>query len=268
MPSPKMQSYPQRPRTRSSVHPTEWVDRTRTLASRASSRGSMYIRRRSTKKPTRRLTIGQPMDFRKVEDALSPMEVFQPLELSIYTPQNFLEPLPNFTASDTLDGPECPTKALIWGRTASVLSTTPSEFRIPRKPVQSIQGLSMYGDQRRSVDTKSTPSTLNSEWTIQPLKSRPGLPVSPSTQELLEALQQRLPQEPPALRARSNTEPAAVLQRRSSEQIQRVKAAIEHKQELEATLAKVSKKLSLRKKNVKLVSDPLSPVIQEGRFSF
>ncbi|KAI9894027.1 MAG: hypothetical protein M1814_004797 [Vezdaea aestivalis] len=262
-PPTTLHTHISRPRTRSSVHPSEWAARSRNLASRASSRGSMYIRRpRTSTVSSIRPVISGPSEFRKVDDVSVQMalqrqtQFFCPLQLSIHTPRNALSPLPFFEPLDS-DHHTHHT------RTTSAMSTTPSEFKIPRKPVPSL--LASSPPTRYSVDTRSTPSTLNTEWSIQPLSSRPSLPTSASTQELLAALQSRLPAPPPvaaaAPRPRANTAPSADLRRKSSEAAIRVKLALEERQELDMTLAKLTKKLSMRRKNVRLPEEdsPISP---------
>lgn len=82
------------------------MSRSKSFASRASSRGSFSVRRKlnAYNGPRRpRMEIGPPSDFRHLENAMPSRrnEGFRPLELSIYMPQNQLSPiLPHFRPDD------------------------------------------------------------------------------------------------------------------------------------------------------------------------
>ena len=88
-----------------------------------------------------RPSIGQPLDFRRVEGVDVPQrDSYRPLELSICLPDGRLSPLPDFSGdvSDTAAELQMPQKALLRSRAESVLSTGgSSHFTIQRKPVSS-----------------------------------------------------------------------------------------------------------------------------------
>ncbi|KAI9828257.1 MAG: hypothetical protein M1826_006083 [Phylliscum demangeonii] len=216
----------QRSASRSSTLTAKWMGRSRSLASRASSIGSILVPWTAlTSKPTSRLpAIGLPSDFRRVEcDApRQPELAFRPLELSIYRPQNRLSPLPDFrsttTSPDDLDdlflaGPELASvghdrheqyrSSLL--RMDSALSHQPcsssAHFRIARKPVSSIVPLCWAADpasSRQPFDAGSASSVFGADWIVQPLRPRPSLSLSSRSQE---------PQAP-SVRARSSVETA------------------------------------------------------------
>lgn len=207
----------------------EWTTRTKSVASRASSRGSFSVRRTlNAYNGPRRPRIGQPTDFRHVENATTRRtERFRPLELSIYMPENQLSPIiSHFGAINEMSffprhSKELPfpPAALTHSRSESAMS-----FRIPRKPVRSSSGKS-------------------SEWASQ-LKSR----ESAGTQELLAAIEERLPTLPPPARLRADSDPAAY---------QRVKSALHERYELEQRLRDIEEVIEERK-SVYLSSRPTS----------
>ncbi|TAQ90239.1 hypothetical protein B7494_g1408 [Chlorociboria aeruginascens] len=187
----------------------EWVvARSRSFASRASSRGSFSVRRKQSTQYSklRRPQIGAPSDFRHVENGLSRRpEGFRKLELSIYMPENQLSPiLPHFGAVDDTtfpyqNEPLYPPSIYAQSRSESSLS-----FQIPRKPIRS--------------------STASTSDLVRP---RPG---SLSVDELLNALEGDIPRRPPQARLRSYTEPPAY---------DRVKSALHERFELEQKLREI-----------------------------
>lgn len=223
---------PEPQHSRSSSH--EWMSRTKSFASRASTRGSFSVRRKlNAYNGSRRPQIGAPTDFRHVENSLPRGTFrFRPLELSIYMPDNRLSPLS--LRQFGIEGDEEPILsypqpvALSHSRSESALSN----FSIPRKPLSSHP--SCYGRiERPSIDTRS--SSTNSAWISEPLAPRPGVPKSPSTQELMAALQEELPQTPPKARLRSFSEAPRMIARESA-QLDRVKLVLQEKMELERRL--------------------------------
>ena len=212
----------------------EWMARTKSFASRASTRGSFSVRRKlNAYNGPRRPQISAPTNFRHVENALPRGTLrFRPLELSIYMPDKRLSPLslPQFGIEDDEEPIlSCPQPAaLTHSRSESALSN----FSIPRKPLGSHP--SCYGRiERPSIDTKASSTT--SAWPSEPLAPRPGVPKSPSTQELMAALQQELPQAPPKARLRSFSEAPRIISRDSA-QLDRVKLVLQEKMELERRL--------------------------------
>ncbi|KAF8863178.1 hypothetical protein BDZ45DRAFT_670486 [Acephala macrosclerotiorum] len=217
----------------------EWVTRTKSFASRASSRGSFSVRRtlnayngprNRSRNGSRRPRIGAPTEFRHVENSVPRRtERFRPLELSIYMPENQLSPiLSHFGAIDDMSYPG-DSKALPYppATFAESRSDSTMSFRIPRKPVRSSSGASG-----------------TSEWTAH-YKPRP---ESLSTQELLAALENQLPKPLPPARLRSMTEPPVY---------QRVKSALHEKYELEQRLKDIEEIIEERK-SIYLNSRPTS----------
>ncbi|KAI9696270.1 MAG: hypothetical protein M1836_005823 [Candelina mexicana] len=215
IPPPRIETHDARTTTPLSRHTSPFIGGSRQLASRASSRASLArsVRRARTTESLR-TTIGTPSGFRVVDDYKRRSEGFQPLQLSIYLPENRLSPLPIFneTFEEGLAGLEYPAQALTRCRSSTLLSQSTSTFRIPRKPVGSISDKSTIRH-RPSVDRLSSASSFDMEWGNL---TRPSLPDSSSTQELLTALEIRLPKAPPPLRIRSQTETLHLPQRRDS----------------------------------------------------
>lgn len=209
----------------------EWVGRTKSFASRASSRGSFSVRRKlNAYNGPRRPRIGPPTEFRHVEEGPVPRRVaggFRPLELSIYMPQNQLSPiLPHFSVADDQSFPLDNGSDLAYPPAAlTQRSDSAMSFTIPRKPVRSS-------------------SRASSEWTAQ-FKSRPD---SLSAQELLASLEHQLPKAPPPARLRSMTDPPAY---------ERVKSALHEKFELEQRLKDIEEIIEERK-SIYLNSRPTS----------
>ncbi|CZS92111.1 uncharacterized protein RAG0_02615 [Rhynchosporium agropyri] len=219
----------------------EWTTRTKSFASRASSRGSFSVRRKlNAYNGPRRPRIGHPSNFQHLENAAARrapgQESFRPLELSIYMPENQLSPmLPHFGNIDDLSFPSryskelpFPPPVLVHSRSDSAMS-----FCIPRKPVRSCSG---------------TPS----EWSAQ-FRGRPG---SLGAQELLAALERPLPQAPAPARLRAKTEPP---------NYERVKSALHERYELEQRLRDIEEIIEERKSiyfnsrpNSRLASRPAS----------
>ncbi|KAI9779000.1 MAG: hypothetical protein M1839_007812 [Geoglossum umbratile] len=215
---------------------SQWRARSRSLASRASSRGSFRVAKRPGTAP--RPSISGPSDFRRVDSFQRRGVAFRPLELSIYLPENRLSPLPVFSTDDLSARLEHTAQATLSQRRDSLLSNSQDSrvnFRIARKPVAP----SVADGGRRSSDARSTPSTTGSEWLAQPLAPRPGIPESASSQDLIAALEVRLPKSPRPMRQRANTEPSPVLHSRDSEQYRRVWAALEERMDLERRLHEI-----------------------------
>jgi hypothetical protein len=221
-PIPELQ---ERPSTRG----REWAARSKSFASRASSRGSFSVRRKlNTYNGPRRPRIGAPSDFRHLENSMPRRtERFRPLELSIYMPDNQLSPiLPHFGTDnlsfppDDFDNLRFPSTAMTHSRSDSALS-----FRIPRKPIRSGSGTS-------------------SEWTAN---FRPR-PESLNTQELLAALEKELPKAPQPARLRAMTEPPTY---------ERVKSALHERFELERRLKDIDEVIEERR-SIYLNSRPTS----------
>ncbi|KAG9234952.1 hypothetical protein BJ875DRAFT_288262 [Amylocarpus encephaloides] len=201
------------PQERPTTRGREWVDKTRTYAVRASSRGSFSVKRRlNAYNGPRRPRIGAPTDFRHVDKAMPsrPTGGFRPLELSIYTEQQPLPMLPHFGTMEEIARPDYPASVVTHSRSESSLS-----FRIPRKPVRAS-------------------SRASSEWTAQ-FQPRP---ESLSASDLLARLETELPTAPPPARLRAMTEPPAY---------DRIKSALHEKFELEQRLKDIDEVIEERK---------------------
>lgn len=223
---PRLVSRPV-PEPQLEVRGREWVERTKSYASRASSRGSFSVRRTlNAYNGPRRPRISGPTEFRHVENALPRRtENFRPLELSIYMPQNRLSPiLGHFEAVDEVDSDEMPFPPAAFTDSRSDSSMS---FQIARKPVRS-----------------SSRTSGASEWTAH-YKPRP---ESLSTQQLLAALESDLPRPPAPARLRSMTEPPTY---------QRVKSALHEKYDLDQRLKDIEERIEERK-SIYMSSRPTS----------
>lgn len=244
---PPISDPPGRPSTRASSS-KELLDRGRSYAATASKRGAFSMRRKLNAYNgirTRRPQIGRPMqisgpsDFQHVAMAIPQRrtERFRPLQLSIYMPDNQLSPiLPHFR--EFRDGDDSvltyPAQAVMsHSRSGSALSN----FTIPRKPLIHSSARLERSSVRNSVDEHEPPSPTTSEWALHPLKPPPRIPESPSTQELMAALEAQLPKAPPAARLRTITETPRLI--RTAEQYGRVKSALIERQELDDQLKKL-----------------------------
>lgn len=221
--------------SRSSSH--EWLIRTKSYASKASAKSGFTLKRKLQMynpyhpAPLRRSQISAPMNFRHVEVGREPRS-FRPLELSIYMNGNHLSPiLPEIVGWESAD------------RTMSLgaLERPPppvhmrsesaqSMFTIPRKAIGSMS-LHSYPVGGSSLRAYTTPESMNSGFSptiTNPLRPRPSLPNSLSSQELIAALncEKQLPAPPQAVRLRANTMPIL------AEQVERVKAVIQERKEL------------------------------------
>jgi hypothetical protein len=225
------------PQERPATRGSQWVDRTRSFASRASSRGSFSVRRRlNAYNGPRRPRIGAPSDFRHVDRALPSRaggaggsQDFRPLELSIYTEEQPSPLLPLFSTMEPLPIKEMayPPSVVTHARSESSMS-----FQIPRKPVRSS-------------------SIASSQWTSQ-FQARP---VSLSAQELLAKLESEMPKAPPPARLRSNTEPPTY---------ERIKSALHEKFELEQKLKDIDEVIEERK-SIYMNSRPTSRATSRAR---
>ncbi|KAH8705183.1 hypothetical protein BGW36DRAFT_392871 [Talaromyces proteolyticus] len=122
------------PRPVSSLPP--WMHETKSLASRASRRASILVRRKTPKRPR----ISAPTDFRRTDVPHGRVASFRPLELSIYLAGNRLSDLPEFDAFSLNHSrqPSSPEKALISPFDSSgQLRRQSGPFQFARKPIGS-----------------------------------------------------------------------------------------------------------------------------------
>jgi hypothetical protein len=163
---------------------SHWVSQGRELASKASDRASLTIKRKLSKQ-----TIRTPLTILKVDDPPLRRHNFRPLELSIYLPGNRLSDLPGFENINFTDEGEIqvPPKALIRSRSEDILQSFP---KITDRPIPSMVGerqLDYWQPRPSSAVSQRPPSSceaLNSHpvrWT-----SFPGLP--PQTEATIKPL--------------------------------------------------------------------------------
>ncbi|KAJ5776618.1 uncharacterized protein N7511_001629 [Penicillium nucicola] len=125
---------------------SSWIDEGRQLASRASTRASMSMKRQST--PLRKpLKISAPSDFRRVQSFQPPPSTkYQPLDLRIHRSGNRLSDLPSFESFQFNDGHR---KTLPAPPRALTVSTgvrdrrCQTTFAISRKPIGSTKRRSL-----------------------------------------------------------------------------------------------------------------------------
>ncbi len=224
----------ERPCTRSSFAPPQWLVEGRGLMSRASSRASFSGRRSTTRRPT----ISTPSDFRRVHIPTGRRQSFKPLELSIYMPGNRLSPLPMFCegSGEGLVEPAYPVNALVRARSDSLIYRPSTGFTIPRKPVASISEISSTNESRLSTDARLARCSMSTQSRSLSLRLGCSDLDSESTKEFLAALDTRLPKSPSPLRTRSSTEPGFTIHRRASEQSLRLRTHLEERQQMERRL--------------------------------
>lgn len=238
VPPLKMDIFDDRPSTRSSFAPPQWLADGRDLVSRASTRASFSVRSCRSRRPT----IGDPSDFRRVLISDRRRDEFRPLELSIYLPGNKLSPLPFF--SEAFEGEhvrlEYPANALVRARTDSLLYRPSTSFTIPRKPVASMAETASTSGSRHSVDARPlNRSSTGTHSRSHSLALGSGYLDSESTKEFLAALDTRLPQCPSPLPSLSATDSGATILRRASEQSLRLRTHLEERQEMERRLKEI-----------------------------
>jgi hypothetical protein len=181
-------------RQRSSSHLSQWVTEGRNKASRASSRASVSIKKRASRKPQ----IGNPSDFRRVDPPRARVEPFRPLELSIYLPGNRLSPLRGFDDIDVdeLGRLQFPERALLRSRSETLLSQSSGAYQIPRKPVASMVSENDLSWSRSH--TRQNTFDANDRYT----QSRPSFCETINSQDMPSTAEG-----PVVTRARSSSEP-------------------------------------------------------------
>ena len=237
VPPLKMDVFDDRPSTRSSFAPSQWLAEGRDLVSRTSTRASFSVRSSRSRRPT----IGVPSDFRRVLISDRRREDFRPLELSIYLPGNKLSPLPFFSEAfeDGHIRMEYPANALVRAQTDSILYRPSTSFTIPRKPVAPMGETSSVSGSRHSVDARLNTSSTGIHSRSHSLSLASGNLDSDSTKEFLAALDTRLPQCPSPLPTASATDFGATIHRRASEQSLRLRTHLEERQEMERRLNEI-----------------------------
>lgn len=224
---------------------SEWLSRTRSFASRASSRGSFSLKRKlNMYNPVtvqlRRPQIGAPTDFRHVEQGIAPppkRRSFRPLELSIYK-EHRLSPLlpyidPNADIEEQSQQDERPGHV----RCNSAMSM----FTIPRKALARNNSLNAA----TTLCNESIYSTNGSGYGgSNTLRRHPSIPDSIRTQELVAAMEYELPQRPAQARLRSNTAHTMPV---LCETVERVKGVMMEKEVLDRKIRELDDRISERK---------------------
>ena len=184
VPPMKLVFYDDMPATPTPPPPSQLsqlVAQGRNLASKASERASISIRKR----PSARPRISGPLPIQSADGLpLRRRNQYRPLELSIYLPQNRLSNLPDFDVLDfdTVGEIQLPAKALIRSRSAERLHHSPTSS-IPRNPTASMVGERQldYWQKRRSSSAISTsrPPSAHDTFHSHPVvwSTLPGLPV-------------------------------------------------------------------------------------------
>lgn len=238
--------------SRSSSH--EWLNRSKSYASKASAKSGFTLKRKIHMynpyhpAPLRRSQIGAPTDFRHVEVGReSTRRSFRPLELSIYMNGNHMSPmLPEIVGWESADRTMSLSALEILPPSLHMRSeSAQSMFAIPRKAVGSMS-LHSHPVCGRSSTAYSTPESMNSGFSptvTNPLRPRPSLPNSLSSQELIAALncEKQLPAPPQSARLRASTTPIL------AEQVERVKAVIQEREELVRQLQAMNDLIADRK---------------------
>ncbi|KAK2630465.1 hypothetical protein QTJ16_001285 [Diplocarpon rosae] len=201
----------------------EWLTRTKSMASRASSRRSFAVKRKlNAYNGSRRPRIGPPADFRHVGSASARRASwsgdFRPLVLSIHVPSNKLSPiLPYFGDFSDAPLPSRYSREML-GQTATRIHPT-DESAVSaqdlRKPVRSGSGTSWES----TAQHKSRPDSFR-------------------TQDFLAVLENHIPIAPPPARLRANTEPVAY---------ERVQTALHEKYKLEQRVKSLEETIEKRR---------------------
>jgi hypothetical protein len=160
---------------------SQLVAQGRNLASRASGRASLSVRR----KPSSRPSISGPLPIQSADDLpFRRRNQYRPLELSIYLPDNRLSDLPDFDIADFDDLGEIqlPAKALTRSRSEERLRHSPSPS-ISKNLTTSMVGERQldYWQNRRSSSVISTsrPPSAHDAFHSHPVvwSSLPGIPA-------------------------------------------------------------------------------------------
>jgi hypothetical protein len=133
VPPMKLTVWDDMPPTPPPSMPARFFEQSRSLASRASERASLSVRRRGTPRPS----ISSPMPaVVPTNDLPVRRRSFRPLELSIYLPSNRLSDLPEFDAVSFTEVGEIklPPRALLRTRSAEVVTRPAPSLLVPAKP--------------------------------------------------------------------------------------------------------------------------------------
>lgn len=272
-PTSEEHSQVTRPKPVSRRHESQWPERTKSLASRASRRTRSMARKSTTRRPMTKDPEDSSRDvsfdfIHNQEDpprAVSPIQrrlsPFRPLQLSIYLPGKELPALPKFSDDHDDDdeippvlGIERPPQALMTTKSEPNLTRRLSSFSIPRKPVGGSRGssLELTAAIRPSIDSGLTLynpdaalSTHKRSTSIDRLlvDHRPSLSTSKSAQEFLEIINAPLPplpqSTPTSHEIRDDFAPksAFAIYKSASDQNMRLRTHLEERQEVCDTIS-------------------------------
>lgn len=208
-----------RPSTaRANSHVSRWAAQSRDITSRTSF---LPNTRPWTPFARRRPNTNVSGEFCMIEQETGERrESFRPLELSIYSPDGQLSPLPDFDV-DWIFKPvelQYPAQAIIQSRSNFIDSDLLSDFTVRRKPVGSNRGHYMTGNQNSTTSARKSCYTDTLSDVGQPVSTstRPisldGLTDSRNSTPLLSIL----PQAPSPARSHDSTEASHHLHRRPS----------------------------------------------------
>lgn len=175
------EDMPSTPRLPPPSQISQLVAQGRNLASRASDRASLSIRKRSSSRPK----VSAPRLRTADELPSGRLQQYRPLELSIYMPENRLSDLPEFDAANfNIFGEiQLPPNALIHSRSEEHLGHSPNDSSLPRKPTTSMVGerqLAYWQERSRSSSIISTsrPPSAHDTFHSHPVafNTLPGIP--------------------------------------------------------------------------------------------
>jgi hypothetical protein len=160
-------------------HITQLVSHGRSLASRASERASLSVRRKATNRPVisspkAALTAPENRPYRR--------RSFRPLELSIYMPDNRLSNLPEFDTLSFTDAGEIkfPPRALVRTRSEEIFQPVVAPEPLPPKPASMFERRMshMRSNTRSTIMSTSRPPSEHDALRSHPVSwcSLPGLP--------------------------------------------------------------------------------------------
>ncbi|KAL9634691.1 MAG: hypothetical protein Q9164_003945 [Protoblastenia rupestris] len=228
---------------------SSWLREAPDLASRACTK-ARRISSTSTSRPRGSRQVSEPTDFRRISASPVPrLPAFRPIQLSIYIPGNELPKLPKFSDDPEDDDdlppvPEIPrpAQAVMRSRSDTLLTRSPSNFSIPRKPLASRQS-SMDGI-RQSIDSGRTlndpvlrPRTSSLYYARSRRPSVATNATSRSNQEFLDMLNAPLPPLPQLQTLRPASSPpeyASSIFRRASDQSKRLQTHLQERDQVDA----------------------------------
>ena len=226
------------------------------LASRAYAKARRALRastswlRTSRQSISHRRKVSEPIDFRRISISPVPrLPSFRPIQLSIYIPGNELPKLPIFN-EDPEDARDLnlmsdisrPPQAVMRSTSDPLLTRSPSNFSIPRKPVASRQSsmdgtIRSIGSDLTLTDAVWRPRTSSLCYSRSRRPSVATNATSRSNKEFLDMLNAPLPALPSLQTAKpptSSSENASSVVRRASEQSKRLQTHLQERGQVDA----------------------------------